>query len=354
MNVKRDSPYLLVVTVLTGLVGAFLLIFGAPIISTHLLGASSLSGSVALAGGVVFFATMNGFQVGALAGLEQYRRIAIVGLVCASLHLALCAGLALLGGLQGVIVGLVISAAVRWLLFNMALRKEAAGQGIQITMRSFSRESSVLVTFAVPASLGGVSALLAIWIANALLVRQENGFTQMGLYAAANSLRALVLFVPALINGVGVSVINGFANARHLEEYRAAFWANFWITCVSLIVGAAALALAGEALLSLFGREFIAAHLMLNIMIAGAVVEGMGIAAYQVVQSRSRMWLSLGLISLPRDFLLVMLAWILVPLHGALGLAVTYAISSSAALFAVLVITLRIGLAHPPGGVQNH
>jgi O-antigen/teichoic acid export membrane protein len=256
--------------------------------------------------------------------------------------------------LQGVIAGLVVSAAVRWLLFNTALRKEAMRQGIQITMKGLFRESSVLVTFAVPASLAGVSALLAIWIANAFLVRQENGFTQMGLYAAANSLRALVLFVPALINGVGVSVINGFTNAHHLGEYRAAFWANFWITCASLIVGAAALALFGDALLSLFGRDFVGAHLLLNIMIAGAVVEGMGIAAYQIVQSRARMWLSLCLITLPRDFILVVLAWILVPQHGALGLAATYAISSGAALISVIVITLRIGLAHSPDGVKNH
>jgi O-antigen/teichoic acid export membrane protein len=340
-------------TAVTGLIGALLLLLGNHIIAASLLGAPEVEANIALAAGVVFFSTMNGFQVGALAGLEHYRGIAAVSLGSAILHFAVCVALALLGGIQGVITALIVSAASRWILYGWVLASEAKRQRIEVAIGALSAESRVLVTFAAPAALGGVSALLAIWLGNAFLVRQENGLGQMGLYAAANNLRALLLFFPALVNGVGVSVINNFAKPGHFLEYRAAFWANLWITCATLVAGATALAFAGSALLSLFGREFVGASLLLNVMIAGAVVEGIGIALYQIVQSRARMWLSLCLISLPRDFLFVALAWVLVPKHGALGLAISHGLALVAALLLVFLITMKLGLAPWANGVQR-
>lgn len=333
-----------IATALTGVVGVLVLLLGGELIAKSLLGAPDVATSIALAAGVVFFATMNGFQVGALAGLEHYRGIAIVSIGTAVLHFGICIALALLGGLQGVIIALIISAATRWICYGRILSAEARRQRIRVTIHELRRESRVLIAFAAPAALAGVSALLAIWVGNALLVRQENGLGQMGLFAAAQSLRGLLLFLPALVNGVGVSVINNYASPGYSAEYRASFWANLWITCGSLAAGAAALALAGSVLLGLFGREFVEASLLLKVMIASAVVEGIGVALYQIVQSRARMWLSLCFITLPRDILFVTLAAILVPQEGALGLAISHGLALVTALLLVLLIAIRLGL----------
>ena len=342
-----------VVTALTGLLGSLVLSLGASVISTQLLRVPSLGGSIALAGSVVLFATMNGFQVGGLAGMEQYRAIAIAGLMCAAFHVALCAAAALLGGLRGVIIALLVSASVRWLLFNIALRREAARQGIRIAAKGLFHESVMLFTFALPAALSGLSALLAIWIGNALLVRQQNGLSEMGLYAAVATFRALLLLFPALANNVGLSVINSFAEIRDARPYRTAFWANFWVTSVSLAIGAAALLLFGDAFLGLFGQDFIEGKTLLRVVIGGAVLEGISIAAYQIVQSRARMWTSLWVVSLPRDCMMIGVAWWLIPHYGAVGLGIGYTVAWAMALFAISSITFKLGLV-PSGASSEH
>ena len=47
-----------------------------------------------------------------------------------------------------------------------------------------------------------------IWLANSFLVRQPGGYGEMALYSAANNLRILVLFLPNVMNSVGLSVLN--------------------------------------------------------------------------------------------------------------------------------------------------
>jgi hypothetical protein len=260
------------------------------------------------------------------------------------LHIAMCGIGASSAGLKGVLIALIISAAVRWILFGFAVTREAKRQRIKISLRGFGRTSEVLVTFAMPSALAGLSALLAIWIGNALLVKQENGLGQMGLYAAAISLRALLLFFPALVNNVGVAVINSFSNLRNVAEFRTAFWGNFWATSASLAVGATLLFFLGKTILGLFGRDFVEAGTLLDVVILGTIMEGLSIAAYQVVQSSARMWASLVLVSLPRDVLIVTCAWFLVPRWGALGLAMASALSWSVALLMIFLITAKIGV----------
>jgi O-antigen/teichoic acid export membrane protein len=330
-------------TALTGAFGAIVLYLSAKVVATSVLGAPELVESMGLASGVVLFLTMNGFQAGALAGLENYRSIAIISASHAVLHVSICAASGWMGGLRGVLIGLIVSSAVRWVLFNAALRKEARRQGIEISMKRLGSEAKVVATFATPAALAGMSALLATWAGNAILVRQESGIGQMGLYAAANSLRGIVLFLPALVNNVGVSVINNFYGSRHLGGYRAAFWGNFWVTCVSLLMGAPILLLFGEPVLRAFGRDFIEAVPLLRVVFFSALLEGLSVAAYQIVLSRARIWTALYVISLPRDCLIVGLAWLLVPKSGALGLALSQAMSYAVALLLTLWLASNIG-----------
>ncbi len=66
------------VTISTGVVAALVLLLGSTHIAKNILDTPSLVESIALASGVVLFATINGFQVGALAGLERYRDFASV------------------------------------------------------------------------------------------------------------------------------------------------------------------------------------------------------------------------------------------------------------------------------------
>ena len=61
---------------------------------------------------------------------------------------------------------------------------------------------------ALPAALTNVTTLPTLWLVTAILARQDQGMTKLALFTAANSLRLLVNFVPALVNNVGFSILS--------------------------------------------------------------------------------------------------------------------------------------------------
>ena len=67
-------------------------------------------------------------------------------------------------------------------------------------------------------------------------------------------------------------------------------------------------------------------------------------AAYQVIQSQTKMWLSFFAIAIPRDVLIVGLAYLLIPTHGAKGLAAAYTIAWTVAALVIGAIVYHIGL----------
>ena len=65
------------------------------------------------------------------------------------------------------------------------------------------------------------------------------------------------------------------------------------------------------------------------------------------------MWLSLVCINLPRDGLIVVLAWALTPAWGARGLAAAYALAWTLTLAVIALIVCRLGLDVPQGAARR-
>ncbi len=102
-------------TLATGVLSASALAWGAPWLAAHALNASHLALPLALGSVYLLFSTINGYQMGALAGLESYRGLAAAGVV-SGVATALAVSLGAWGfGLVGAITGLGAAALVRWL-----------------------------------------------------------------------------------------------------------------------------------------------------------------------------------------------------------------------------------------------
>jgi O-antigen/teichoic acid export membrane protein len=316
-----------------------------------ILESADLAPMLRLAAVAVFFTVLNGFFTGALAGLERYSALARVGIVSGTLYGVLCILLARAFGLNGAVTGVAMSGLVQAVVLGVVLVREAAHQGMTLTGEGFWQERAILSTFAVPASLGALISLPALWIASALLARQPEGYHQLALFGAANSFRTMVLFVPQAVNTVGMSMLN---NQRHssAEGYKHVFWMNAAWTMVSALGAAGVLYLAASPLLGLFGPSFLAGRSVLAIMLGAAIIEAVAIAMYQVVVSRGSIWASLFFVSVPRDASIVLLAALLAPALGAAGLATAYAAGWALSLAGILALVSRLGVnAAPPVSV---
>jgi O-antigen/teichoic acid export membrane protein/2-polyprenyl-3-methyl-5-hydroxy-6-metoxy-1,4-benzoquinol methylase len=343
----RVLGMLLVFSTAAAVVSTLGLLVSAQWLASVVLKAPDLAPALRISAGVLAFSVVNGFLMGALAGLESYRRLARALVLSGIIYFGVCAALAWAGGLNGAVLGLLLSASAQCVLLARALVWECRPQGIAVTCRGIAGERGIFSRFALPTAMGGFTPTPALWMAGALLVRQPNGYAQMGLYSASFSLMAMVLFLPSIANNVGMSIINHNRGTGNERAYQGTFWMNLAITAAIVIAGATTVALLGSQMLHLFGKEFVPGYPVLLILLAAAVPEGLTVALSQVIQSQDKMWLAILGINLPRDATIVFVAYWLAATHGAQGLAMAYLSGRLLSFVIISWLVLRIGLGLP-------
>ena len=324
-------------TLITGLISTVVLIVAGQFVSNYLR-APQLTVLFMIGSFFIFFSVVNGYQVGALAGLESYNSIAKGGMVYSLFYVIAGIMFATKWGLEGAVIGLVITSSLRWYVYYLILRSEGKRQNIFIQYKNVWAERLIISKFALPAAISGISTLPVLWLANSFLVRQENGFSQMGLYSAANNLRVLTLFLPLMLNNVGTSLLNNKKGLGDGEQFKNLFWINFIMTAIFISSGIVVVSVAGDRILSLFGKDFIEGRSILLILLLSTIPEGLAVAAYQVIQSSARMWLSLFAVTIPRDLSFILFAYYLIPKYGGRGLAVAYSLAWVIACSIIIII----------------
>lgn len=338
------------VTFTTGVVACGIIFATSNLIAATMLHSPALAVELRMTAVVAVFAVINGYQTGALAGLEKYKVLAFGNGLQGALQLALSFLLARSYGLTGALLALVSTSGARWAIFHILVRRAAAREGIHVQYRNLGQEMSVLHGFAFPAALSGLMSPVAIWAAEVLLVRQTGNYSQLALYNAAFSLKSVIMFLPLLLNSVGMSLLNNQFGTGDARGYRKIFWNNLALTGLAAAFGALAVAAVGRQLLHFYGKDFEEARSVLLVLACSSVLETIGMGAYQVVQAREKMWLSLAAIVFPRDALLVILTSKLAASHGAFGLACAWSVGWAVYTLSTVFIAYRLGLnvrSHP-------
>ena len=294
-----------------------------------------------LARGLVFFGAMNGAQTGALAGFEAFRTIARVNIVAGIASFPTIVLGVWHGGLQGAVWGLVAALAVNWALNNRALRQECANANISYQFASCHRELTILHRFSVPAFLASIAVAPAIWVCNALLVHQPNGYAELGIYTAADRWRLLILFIPTSALATALPVLSNLYGESDRIGFRKVFRANLRLNASLALLAALLIAALAAPIMAIYGSSFRGGRAVLIVLAFSALPEALNTMLGQPLIASHRMWWRFGF-----DLLLVAalvgLGWFLIPKWGALGLAASYGFAY-AATSAGLFLFLRNG-----------
>lgn len=333
-----------VLSSIAAFVAAAALLIGASWLAGHTLKAPHMREGLMITAGFVLFSVLNGYQTGVLAGLESYRALAGCAVVhgCGSVGIVTLS--AWLWGFEGALASMAFGSLLRWYLFSRAVKSETGSQGIKVRFDGIWNERKIIYRFALPTAISGFSSMPALWMANAFLVRQQGGYSQMGLYGSASNLKSLVIFLPFLLNNVSMSLLNSQRGAGDEGSYRKVFWTNMAFTAGVALAGAVLVAASGKLLLRMYGKDFTEGYPVLVVLMGASIFECITLASYQIVQAQERMWLSFFAIALPRDAMIAVLAYLLTPHQGAMGLAISYAAAQATALLATVIIISNIGL----------
>ena len=314
------------VALVSGSLITVVVILVAPYLAQHVLAAPQLAGPLAIGSGLVFFGAINGAQTGALAGFEAFQTIARVNI---------CAGLASLplivlgvwrGGLRGAIWGSVVTLAINWALNRRALQKECVKAGISYQFAHCQRELSILHRFSLPAFLGSILVVSAIWVCNALLARQPQGYAELGLFVAADKWRLAITFVPNSVFAMVMPLLSILHGEEDDAGFQKVFRANLQLSAGLAFLGALLIAACAAPILAAYGDAFRGGRPVLLVLVFSAVAEVLNAILGQPLVAAHRMWWRFAF-----DVLLVAVllgvAWMLIPTWGALGFATAYGLA---------------------------
>lgn len=329
------------------LLAAAMLAAGAPGLADQALRSPGLQTALMLAAASTVFSIRTGFLTGALSGLEAFRQIGVSGLIAGSTYLLFTVGGAVLGGVPGAAIGLCAAAALQCAVLTVALHRETRRQQLGKGVASFASERPLLIRFAIPAALSGLSTVPVLWVVQAMLARTTEGFGNLAVYAAGLNLLSIVLFVPAVLNGVAMAWINRAQALGGEGAFRSALRTNVNLTMITATGALVMVAALGPTLLGLYGRDFRSGYGALALLLLAALPEALTNALSQSLQTRERMWEAVLAINLPRDLTILAVALLCIPRYGALGAAAGYLCGRLVALCSMLFL-VRHEMSPPP------
>jgi O-antigen/teichoic acid export membrane protein len=339
-------------------VGVIFFVSISPWLAGSMLKAPNLSSALMIGSGFLFFSCINGYQTGTLSGLEAYRGLAKAG-VASGIVVVMAVFLgAKLGGLNGSLVGLSLGALARSAIHYIGLRRESRAQGIKPQYRgSIYQEKAVIRNFALPSVMAGYYSTPMIWLASSFLVRQPGGYEEMALYGAASNFRILVLFLPNIMNTVGLSVLNNEKSKGDAAHFNRVFKTNVISIVLVAFFGLLVMGMFGRQILRLFGKEFVAGYSLLWLLLISGLFESLSIGLNEYFQAQARIWLSFFAINVPREAFFAFSAYHLVKSHGGTGLAAAYlsaTILGCLLLFSLVSLLIRKERKMPgPNAVQR-
>jgi O-antigen/teichoic acid export membrane protein len=298
-------------------------------------GGSYLTTAMRLGAIYLFFLCVNGYQTGALAGLEAFRGMAWINVTYGLATLLFAWVASRWFGLIGAVLAQASGAALLWMLCHFRLRTECRRLHIDMTYRGVWSERSALYRFSLPSIAAFVMSSAAIWWSNAVLAR-ASGYAALAVFSAANSMRLMILFLPLIIGRVSTPLLNNMLAAGDLWGYRKTFCGSVAAGAAVAVLVGCALALTGRQILHLFGKGFGGSSSMIAFLLGAAILEVIANGLYQSVFSGSSLW---RLVWINAVWTLVLIATLqsTVSRYGVSALAFSYlaAWGSSVMLYSV-------------------
>lgn len=323
----RITSLTIFVTFITSSLILILCLLFADYISVKTLGHPNLTPLLYAGALLLFFSTIGGVFSAALSGFESFKVIAKINILMGALTLPLAILLVSLYGTQGAITSQTVIAALSFILSALALSKECHTSGIQISLAiEMWKEKLLLWSFSLPAMLSSMMVVPVTWLTNAILVKQLNGFSELGLFNAANQWRMLVIFLPNLLASVMLPILSETHGRADKSDFISTVSLNLRMTLVTALPFAVLVILLSEPIAYLYGKEYIKCNNIIIVLIISsflAVVNGTVGAA---LAGAGKMWLG-SMFNLGWSIILAVSGLFLIPRYGGFGLSLAYLIA---------------------------
>jgi O-antigen/teichoic acid export membrane protein len=320
----------------------------APWLARTTLASPEVGSLLRLGCGLLFFGVLNGAVVGALYGFEGFKPVAIVDAVAGLVGCSVIIVGVLKRGLPGAVVGLVASVGLQCLGYCFFLRRELNKNGIAILYSHCFDEWPVLMKFSVPALLAVALTGPVSWICSTIIVNQPAGYSQLGLFNAANQWFSVVMLLPLTMSAPFLPVLTSLAN-REPAKYFKVLWTGIALNTTLALVAAAGVILFSGMIMRSYGKDFLEGVPVLVWLVLAACISAAVWSVGQAITSSGKMWWGTTL-NLIWGVTLISALWLL-RREGAYGYALATLIAYSVHLLTSMFVysRIRVQLSHARG-----
>ncbi len=320
---------------------ALVLVISAPWLAETTLKAPELTNPLRLSALMLFFSGIAGASTGALGGLEAYKVMARVNLIVGIVSFPLMVLGALWWGVNGAICGLIASTALNTFLFWWVFRAEATQAGIRVIYRGCWAEAKMFWDFNLPGMLNTLFSSLVLWAVGAILVRNAQGFGDLGLYNAVQRIRLIPEnFTAMLLTPILPVLIDTFTR-RDMKGYGKSLSLSFLVSGV-VIVPIALMQLSVPFLTTIpYGEQFRSAdHGVVIWVMLGTIAYSLSWPMGNILISMGRIWFACAIGVFSGVVNIGFAAW-LIPTYGSTGLAIAAFAGFIAAFVPCLLLLFR-------------
>ena len=324
----RILGLVLVVTVLScGFFALLMFLMSDWLANTH-LEVPDLKIPIAIGAGYLFLMMVGNVLLRTLAGFEEFRSIAIIGIVRGVASILICIAATYFWGLVGAVVGLILTSAIAavhtgWMIWSTVKKNQLT---VPLAPREVFKEWSILSSFAIPAMLTGFVLVGIAWQGRAMLIQSSNGEFELGVFSAADQLRLIVMFIPNAIGNVMLPVLSKFYGDADQGEFESAMTLNL-LLAIRIALPTAMLGIAISSILVFaFGDKFANAGEVIPVVMLAVFIYSLNQASRQAFTSTGRIWTNLIMHVISAIVFLIGCAY-LIPRFGAIGFAWVHVIS---------------------------
>jgi len=307
--------------VLGGIAVLICLFLAAPL-AQWAMNAPQLTVSLRIGCLLLLLNTLNGVQMGILGGFEAFGIQSWVTMLDGFLNLTLIPAGAWLFGVTGAVGGTVLAAAVGFPIKQWTAQRVCLRAGVKITYRGVLGEIPMLWKFALPAVLVGISTQPFEWLTRLMLVRQPNGFAELGVFTAVYSWAQLILFIPGMISGPSMPIMANLLAGRQIMPLRKLVVRSQVLISILALATAVLLTILSPYILHIYGTGFISGQFALLTMIAAYVICSAALITRSFFAASGVMWWQAVHTALWGVLLLISCTFFVH--YGALGLALSY------------------------------
>lgn len=212
---ERIAALIARIGVITGsiiFIVAFLL---SPYIAKDTINAPWLVNEFRIASLVLLFSTINSVQVGVLEGLGLFKKVASINTFNGIVSLPLFVLGAYYGGVYGSVVAYCLSIILLCVLSSWHIRKQKQAGYFTFNYKYCWQERRIILSFILPTLLTGIMLLPIKWVADVLLVN-NSGFSQMGVFTAAMTINVILNSIAVMLNAPFLNIISKTKNQNNL------------------------------------------------------------------------------------------------------------------------------------------